>query len=72
MLLRSLPSLQDLPLSKLRGFGGKLGEQLEALGCTTAGQASAGAGLRECCTSQGRSLGLRLPMLGLSLHGGMR
>ncbi|KAI7843160.1 hypothetical protein COHA_003144 [Chlorella ohadii] len=33
---RSVP--QDLPLSKLRGFGGKLGEQLEALGCTTAGQ----------------------------------
>ena len=32
---------QDLPLSKLRGFGGKLGEQLEALGCTTAGQVGA-------------------------------
>lgn len=33
---------QDLPLSKLRGFGGKLGEQLEALGCTTAGQVRVG------------------------------
>lgn len=32
---------QDLPLSKLRGFGGKLGEQLEAMGCTTAGQVRA-------------------------------
>ncbi|KAL4430354.1 hypothetical protein ABPG77_002160 [Micractinium sp. CCAP 211/92] len=33
--------LQDLPLGKLRGFGGKLGEQLEALGCTTVGQVQA-------------------------------
>ena len=34
--------LQDLPLKKVRNFGGKLGEQLEALGCTTAGQVGAG------------------------------
>jgi nucleotidyltransferase/DNA polymerase involved in DNA repair len=36
----SLPS-QDLPLKKLRNFGGKLGEQLEALGCATAGEVQA-------------------------------
>eukprot|EP00887_Chlorella_sp_A99_P005175 scaffold1.g5175.t1 len=30
--------MRDLPLGKVRGFGGKLGEELEALGCTTAGQ----------------------------------
>jgi len=28
-----------MPLGKVRGFGGKLGAELEALGCTTAGQA---------------------------------
>jgi hypothetical protein len=37
-----VPALQDLPLKKVRNFGGKLGEQLEALGCTTAGQVGAG------------------------------
>ena len=30
--------MKDLPLKKLRNFGGKLGEQLGALGCTTAGE----------------------------------
>ena len=37
--------MQDLPLKKLGGFGGKLGEQLAALGCSTAGQVG-GAGVR--------------------------
>ncbi|KAK9864470.1 hypothetical protein WJX84_003099 [Apatococcus fuscideae] len=36
---RAVPSLMsDLPLKKLRNFGGKLGQELEALGCTTAGE----------------------------------
>ena len=30
--------MRDLPLKKLRNFGGKLGAELEAMGCTTAGQ----------------------------------
>eukprot|EP00884_Botryococcus_braunii_P006782 jgi/Botrbrau1/16104/Bobra.7_2s0069.1 len=30
--------MKDLPLRKLRNFGGKLGEELQALGCATAGQ----------------------------------
>ena len=30
--------MSDLPLKKLRNFGGKLGIELEALGCTTAGE----------------------------------
>ena len=30
--------MSDLPLKKLRNFGGKLGQELEALGCTTAGE----------------------------------
>jgi len=30
--------MEDLPLKKLRNFGGKLGAELEALGATTAGQ----------------------------------
>lgn len=30
--------MKELPLKKLRNFGGKLGEELQALGCATAGQ----------------------------------
>ena len=30
--------MADLPLKKLRNFGGKLGGELEALGCSTAGE----------------------------------
>lgn len=30
--------MADLPLKKLRNFGGKLGAELAAMGCTTAGQ----------------------------------
>ena len=30
--------MQTLPLKKLRNFGGKLGAELEKLGCSTAGQ----------------------------------
>ena len=30
--------METLPLKKLRNFGGKLGGELEKLGCTTAGQ----------------------------------
>ena len=30
--------MQDMPLGKIRNFGGKLGAELQALGCTTAGQ----------------------------------
>lgn len=38
-LSRAVPGLMsDLPLKKLRNFGGKLGQELEALGCTTAGE----------------------------------
>lgn len=33
--------MEDLPLKKLRNFGGKLGEELRALGATTAGQVAA-------------------------------
>lgn len=33
--------LQALPLSKLRGFGGKLGAQLQQLGAVTAGDVQA-------------------------------
>jgi hypothetical protein len=32
--------LQDLPLGKVKGLGGKLGQQLEALGASTAGAAA--------------------------------
>jgi hypothetical protein len=38
-LLLLLP--QDLPLGKVKGLGGKLGQQLEALGAPTAGAAAA-------------------------------
>jgi len=31
--------LQDMPLGKIRNFGGKLGLELQAMGCSTAGQA---------------------------------
>ena len=30
--------MQSLPLKKLRNFGGKLGAELEKLGCSTAGE----------------------------------
>lgn len=30
--------MEDLPLKKLRNFGGKLGAELQALGATTVGQ----------------------------------
>ncbi|BDA45382.1 DNA polymerase eta at N-terminal half [Coccomyxa sp. Obi] len=33
--------MADLPLKKLRNFGGKLGAELAAMGCTTAGQVAA-------------------------------
>ncbi|CAL8471021.1 g10563 [Coccomyxa elongata] len=33
--------MADLPLKKLRNFGGKLGAELSAMGCTTAGQVAA-------------------------------
>ena len=33
--------MEDLPLKKLKNFGGKLGEELKALGATTAGQVAA-------------------------------
>jgi hypothetical protein len=37
---RAVPELlQDLPLGKIRNFGGKLGLELQAMGCSTAGQA---------------------------------
>ena len=29
--------MKDLPLKKIRNFGGKLGAELQALGCNTAG-----------------------------------
>ena len=39
---RAVPGLmQSLPLKKLRNFGGKLGAELEKLGCTTAGEVAA-------------------------------
>ena len=35
---RAVPDLmKDLPLKKIRNFGGKLGAELQALGCNTAG-----------------------------------
>ena len=37
-LFKSPSHAQDLPLDKLGGFGGKLGEALRGLGCATAGQ----------------------------------
>ena len=33
--------MQDLPLKKLRNFGGKLGAELAEMQCTTAGQVAA-------------------------------
>lgn len=33
--------MADLPLRKLRNFGGKLGEELKGLGATTAGHVAA-------------------------------
>lgn len=40
LLGRAVPDLlQDLPLGKIRNFGGKLGLELQAMGCSTAGQA---------------------------------
>jgi hypothetical protein len=39
-LLLLLLCLQDLPLGKVKGLGGKLGQQLEALGASTAGAAA--------------------------------
>ena len=39
---RAVPGLmQSLPLKKLRNFGGKLGAELEKLGCTMAGEVAA-------------------------------
>ncbi|DBB00910.1 hypothetical protein WJX77_007765 [Trebouxia sp. C0004] len=36
---RALPDLmKDMPLKKIRNFGGKLGAELQALGCSTAGE----------------------------------
>lgn len=32
--------MEELPLAKIRNFGGKLGAELQAYGCTTAGQVS--------------------------------
>ena len=32
--------LENLPLRKLRNFGGKLGHELEAMGASTVGQVS--------------------------------
>lgn len=29
--------MKDMPLKKIRNFGGKLGAELQALGCSTAG-----------------------------------
>lgn len=40
-LFRGIAALmEDLPLKKLRNFGGKLGAELQALGATTVGQVS--------------------------------
>ena len=33
--------MRDLPLKKLRNFGGKLGAELDAMGCRTAGDVAA-------------------------------
>ena len=30
--------MKDMPLKKIRNFGGKLGTELQALGCSTAGE----------------------------------
>lgn len=30
--------MKDMPLKKVRNFGGKLGAELQALGCSTAGE----------------------------------
>lgn len=30
--------MKDMPLKKIRNFGGKLGAELQALGCSTAGE----------------------------------
>ena len=30
--------MKDMPLKKIRNFGGKLGAELQSLGCTTAGE----------------------------------
>lgn len=30
--------MKDMPLKKIRNFGGKLGAELQALGCNTAGE----------------------------------
>lgn len=36
---RAVPELmKDMPLKKVRNFGGKLGAELQALSCTTAGE----------------------------------
>ena len=43
--------MRPLALGKIRGFGGKLGEELAALGCSTAGEVrarSAVPGARQC------------------------
>lgn len=37
--------MKDLPLKKLRNYGGKLGEQLSGLGCKTAGEVSVHGGV---------------------------
>lgn len=33
-----LDLMKDMPLKKIRNFGGKLGAELQALGCNTAGE----------------------------------
>ena len=39
MNCRAVPNLmKDMPLKKIRNFGGKLGAELQSLGCTTAGE----------------------------------
>ncbi|CAI5527584.1 unnamed protein product [Closterium sp. Naga37s-1] len=39
---RAVPALmEDVPLKKIRNLGGKLGQELQAMGCATAGQAHA-------------------------------
>ena len=54
--------LQDLPLGKIRNFGGKLGLELQAMGCSTAGQARAGQSVdaAQTCMVVLRQLGLHL------------
>ena len=41
--------MRELPLKKLKNFGGKLGAELGALGCSTAGQACSSPAARQCC-----------------------